>query len=213
MAQRTDVAMQAYLDSLSQVPGSILIRGRREWRALPPGPPNSVLAWTDENDLHWSTEFGGGGTSGPVTTNSHDFTSPGEVYNNDETFGSLWEIGPDDITAYSLQYYGASSPGWFLLGIYEDGNETPLRLAAVVPEVDTWVTAPIKPLVLTAGTRYVFQHRNFSWGRYDMYRNPPEFTTQPELSFVEGRMDFGQDYAYWPISAQHLAVRIGFTKP
>lgn len=213
MAERTDVAMQAFLDSLSQVPGSILFRERREWRALPPGPPGSALAWTTEKGLHWSTEFSGGGDTGPVTTKSHEFDSPGSTYFNDESFGSLYEIGSEDITAHSLQYYAAAAPTWFELAIYEDGNSTPLRLAAVLPVVDTWVTAQIEPVTLQAGQRYVFQHRKISAGNYLMYRDPAAFTIQPELSFIEGRFDLGQGYARYTRAEQYAAVRIGFTKP
>lgn len=49
----TPQALQQYLDSLSQIPGSILFRNRVSWEALPPGNAGEVLALSHDLLPEW----------------------------------------------------------------------------------------------------------------------------------------------------------------
>lgn len=53
MAHNTPAALQEFLDSLSQVPGSLIYRDRYQWNAIPPGEPGQILAWQPETGLGW----------------------------------------------------------------------------------------------------------------------------------------------------------------
>ena len=58
VAQNTTTNMQAFLDSLSQLPGSILYRDPISWVALPPGQQGEILTIDSEHKPFWSgTKF------------------------------------------------------------------------------------------------------------------------------------------------------------
>jgi hypothetical protein len=78
MAWDTAAALQGYLDSLSQVPGSILVRGDPEWYALPPGTPGHVLALDDLGSPFW-TEAPTGEPTGPAVTPIDGWTDIGPI--------------------------------------------------------------------------------------------------------------------------------------
>ena len=51
----TDASMQAYLNSLSPLPGAILYRDTREWKALLPGLLDQILTVDSHNNPSWQT--------------------------------------------------------------------------------------------------------------------------------------------------------------
>lgn len=51
----TEQSIQAYLDSLSQLPGTILYRDQLEWKALPPGQEGSILTLGDDGLPAWDS--------------------------------------------------------------------------------------------------------------------------------------------------------------
>lgn len=67
----TEESIKHYLNSLSQLPGSILYRDRYQWKALPPGNSGNVLSLDSEKKPVWAPPAGGprpmqfyGGTNG-----------------------------------------------------------------------------------------------------------------------------------------------------
>jgi len=54
----TEASIKAYLDSISQLPGSILYRDRLAWQALPPGQAGDYLALTPDLLPAWVRVFG-----------------------------------------------------------------------------------------------------------------------------------------------------------
>lgn len=49
----TTASIQAYLDSLSQLPGSLLYRDTLDWTALPPGNEGEILSISDQLKPQW----------------------------------------------------------------------------------------------------------------------------------------------------------------
>lgn len=117
--------MQEFMDSLSQVPGSILYRDRIQWKGLSPGTPGQVLTWTEENGLHWADSTGTGGDAEPQTPIEAYSVSPesgtsagGTVItitgaNFDDTLDTSVEIGTAeaiDATVIDAETIEATTP-------------------------------------------------------------------------------------------------------
>lgn len=210
MAERTDIAMQSFLDSLSQVPGSILYRDRREWRALAPGEPQSVLAYTEEAGIHWSLDLAGAGVGPTELTPSHDWTGNHDVEASGRAYGNVYEIGPDPLEISAIEFWGRTFDGWFECSIYRDSDTALIAQVAIKASWLEWKRQPIEPITLDPGTRYVFQHLPIPLDRRNVVNNVEEFNVHPSLTFIEGRKDWTSGMATTPDSKNYPQVRVAF---
>lgn len=93
MTARTDRAVQAFLDSLSQVPGSVLYRTRLQWEAVTPTTPGQILALGQDLLPQWQAPPTGGG--GPVQTllPIHHYDISRETYSDGQSVTNLNDWG------------------------------------------------------------------------------------------------------------------------
>lgn len=92
MASIQDVS--ALLDTLGQVPGDILVRGKDWWYRLPPGNPGDVLTVDPDGMLTWLPASGGGG--GGWTNLAISSVSSGAYW----VCGALYRCGAPIVAPY-----------------------------------------------------------------------------------------------------------------
>lgn len=101
MPARTLYDISQTLDLFGSRPGTIFFRGQRQWEALPPGLPGTVLQMDDEgNRPFWSFDGGGGAGGNKLPT-----IEPVEKWDNVWSDGTLIE-GPDSAGGFHAVLFG-----------------------------------------------------------------------------------------------------------
>lgn len=139
--ERTDRAVQHFLDSLSQIPGSVLYRDRYQWKAVSPTEAGQVLALSQDLIPEWiEAPSPGGGPIEDLNPMHHHDTSK-ESFSDGQIITTLTDYGgaKEDLTNTS------GTPTWSDAdqAIIFDGVDDALQPATVrgipVPHPYTWV--------------------------------------------------------------------------
>lgn len=137
-AGQVSSSIQALLDSISNVPGTILGRTSAGWQALIPGPANFVLTSNGEgNPPLWAPPQGGGGGGAGFGVEFGDDLGPSgdntRTWNTTYTSGSLYRIVSTIIRTNNAQDIVIYAPDAYTYSFYTPGSGIASGLWFIVP--------------------------------------------------------------------------------